>query len=89
MQKLVIMWDIEASETKNVSLTSPVLYESPKKFLMDFEAAVVQSKKNNQSTFIFANLAWRTADFYFSGCDIPILPEVFTLDQWFEDFVAL
>lgn len=65
--------------------THAIVYESKEKFLRDFERVCLDSAKRQAhcTDFLMANQWFSVADFRFDVEEI-LLPEVYTVDEWFE-----
>jgi len=84
MEKLIVIW--QKSDFYHTDMPTPVLYESPERFLSDFAAAIRAGVAAREPEIKFAGVEWVCDDFYYNN-DVIMYPDVFTVDEWFETFV--
>jgi hypothetical protein len=61
----------------------PILFESKQLFLIKFEHELMIAVENQNLSFSFQNKIWET--YLFFHCNKVILPDMFTIDEWFEN----
>ena len=82
--KLVLLYNNSDGCTYSCDVVRPVEYESPEQALIDFEKA---ARDNHLGTFEFGGWYFSGQDFFFHKTQIS-LPEILTIDQWFNSHGA-
>ena len=93
MQKIVVVCKTPADWAFDYIEDICFIYESPESWLIDFEELLILSVKNklkdwedSPSEFVFCGKTFTLHDFcnIFGDGKTIILPEVYSLDEWFE-----
>lgn len=88
--KLVMCYNQSDVCTYSFDRTIPIEYESEEALLCDFEDACMKANEENIGMFKFLGEDFLTRDFvdslYEKGGDVKCMPDIYTLEDWFDTF---